>query len=90
MRKSRFCPLNLLGVLFMGRRELFKHAIATGLIDTVPARDVSPIRVKTDDADPWPAWALDLVHEHARWEIRNAVMLALYTGQRTSDVVRMT
>ena len=71
-------------------REIFKHAVMLGLIDSSPARDVSPIRVKTDGANPWPAWALDLIHEHSRWEIRNAVMLALYTGQRTSDVVRMS
>jgi integrase len=55
-----------------------------------PARELKPIKVEREGAKPWPAWALKLIGERARWEVRTAVALGLYTGQRMADVVAMS
>jgi integrase len=48
-------------------------------------------KLETDEegARPWPVWAYSLIEEHAREDVRRAVLLARYTGQRQSDVLRM-
>jgi len=38
---------------------------------------------------PWPQPMVDLLIEHARWEVRRFVLLTLHTGQREGDVCRM-
>lgn len=49
-------------------------------------------KLETDEegAKPWPVWAYGLIDEHAREDMRRAVLLARYTGQRQADVVRMS
>lgn len=42
-----------------------------------------------DGHEPWPAEMIALVQEHARSDIARAVTIALHTGQRISDIVRM-
>lgn len=54
-----------------------------------PAGDVKRLAVKTKGKAPWPAWALEIADQHFRPEMRRAVFLALYTGQRLSDVLAM-
>lgn len=54
-----------------------------------PASDVKRIKIETDGRLPWPTWALEIAHEHFRPELRLAVALGLYTGQRLGDVLRM-
>lgn len=39
--------------------------------------------------DPWPPWAFELFFEHARIGLHLPVYSALFTGQRSSDVVKM-
>ncbi len=48
-------------------------------------------KLKTEDggARPWPVWAFDFIEAHAREDIRRAVWLARFTGQRQADVLRM-
>lgn len=38
---------------------------------------------------PWPGWALEAFFEHARVDLQLAVFSALYTGQRSVDVIPM-
>jgi integrase len=49
-------------------------------------------RLETEDggARPWPVWAFELIDAHARENMRRAVWLARYTGQRQADVLRMS
>lgn len=54
-----------------------------------PAKDVPHSRIETDGRLPWPPWALEIAHKHFRPELRRAVALGLYTGQRLGDVLRM-
>ncbi len=71
-------------------RALYAFAVPRGLAARNPAvADFDLIRHKPQGAPPWPQWAFDVVDRHARWEVKTFVALALYTGQRTSDVVRM-
>ena len=48
------------------------------------------LETNPDGARPWPAWAYKLIEECGREDIRRAVLLARYTGQRQADVLRMT
>ncbi|MGD0532632.1 MAG: tyrosine-type recombinase/integrase [Methyloceanibacter sp.] len=43
----------------------------------------------TSQRRPWPIWAYGLIEAHAREDLRRAVWLARYTGQRQADVIRM-
>jgi integrase len=54
-----------------------------------PAKAVPQSKVKTDGRLPWPTWALEIAHKHFRPELRLAVALGLYTGQRLGDVLTM-
>ena len=47
------------------------------------------LETNTEGARPWPAWAYKLIDECGREDIKRAVMLARYTGQRQADVLRM-
>lgn len=54
-----------------------------------PCDKVEPFRQST----PWAAWSLDAIEtwkDYACPELRRAMMLALYTGQRRSDLILMT
>ncbi|SFF22340.1 tyrosine-type recombinase/integrase [Methylobacterium sp. yr596] len=54
-----------------------------------PASAVPKSKIDSDGRLPWPPWALELAHKHFRPELRRAVALGLYTGQRLGDVLRM-
>lgn len=79
-------------VNFMKRfRTLMTIAVAGGLIDRDPCIGVRIKRKKTDGFENWDE--ADLAAFERRWPIgtkeRLAYALALYTGQRRSDVVRL-
>jgi integrase len=70
---------------------LMRHAVEIGLRTDNPARDIKPIKIKSDG---YHAWTEDEIarFEHAhpvRSRERLALALLLYTGQRRSDVIRM-
>lgn len=46
-------------------------------------------KLKMGEHQPWPAWAWEIAQGHFRPELRIACSLALYTGQRLGDVLRM-
>lgn len=54
-----------------------------------PAKNVPKSKIESDGRLPWPPWALEIAHRHFRPELRRAVALGLYTGQRLGDVLRM-
>jgi len=58
--------------------------------DTNPCAAVPKLHTEDGGARPWPAWAFDLIDDHADEGIRRAVWLARYTGQRQADVLRMS
>lgn len=68
-------------------RSLCKFGMPRGLIGHNPARDVDMVKVKVNPSEPWPQWAIDLIFEHARWEVQTFVSLGLYTGQRSQDIL---
>jgi integrase len=54
-----------------------------------PCIYVPKLETEEEGARPWPLWAYKLIEEHAREDMRRAVILARYTGQRQSGVLRM-
>lgn len=58
--------------------------------DTNPFAAIPKLRTEQGGARPWPFWAYDLIDTHAPEDIRRAVWLARYTGQRQADVLRMS
>jgi integrase len=72
-------------------RVLMKRAVDTGFRQDNPARDISPIRIKSEGYHSWTE------EEIARFEAthsigspeRLAFALLLHTGQRRGDVIRM-
>jgi integrase len=78
---------NLLKVL----RILMKHAVEIGLRKDDPAREVKPMKIKSDGFHSWTED--EITKFEARHPIgskaRLAFALLLYTGQRRSDVVKM-
>lgn len=70
-------------------RALFAWGVPRGYARANPGRDIDMISHRANPSPPWPQWAFDAVARHARWEVQTFVALALYTGQRTSDVVNM-
>jgi integrase len=49
----------------------------------------SRLETNPEGARPWPSWAFKLIDETGREDIKRAVLLARYTGQRQADVLRM-
>jgi hypothetical protein len=54
-----------------------------------PCVHVPMLEVDEGGARPWPAWAFKQIDECGREDIKRAVMLARYTGQRQADVLGM-
>ena len=69
-------------------RAVYKFGIPRGLAETNPAIDIDAVKLTPNGAKPWPQWAFEAVN-HTRWQIKVFVFLGLYTGQRTSDIVKM-
>lgn len=70
-------------------KTLYRFGVPRGFATENPARELRPIPVRSDGAKPWPQWALDLLLDGARHEIRTFVALGLFTGQRTADILKM-
>lgn len=68
-------------------RTIYAWGVERGFSNTNPAIGVSHI-AKVEPYEPWPQWAWELVPLMRR-ELRVACFLALYTGQRLGDILRM-
>ncbi len=67
---------------------LFVWGVPRDFVSGNPCRDVPSL--KTGEGHmPWPEWAFVMMRESFRDELRIACELALYTGQRQGDVLRM-
>jgi integrase len=66
--------------------SLYRWGRERGFAGDNPAARIT--KLKIGEYQPWPAWAWDLC-QHMRAECRIACALALYTGQRLSDVLEM-
>lgn len=55
-----------------------------------PAAGLKKLRKKSDPYIPWSDEEVELLLAHAPEHVATPVMIALYTGQRASDVVSMT
>lgn len=73
-------------------RILFKYAIELGLRTDNPAKDITSLRPPTSQQsyEPWPNDVVDAALKAAPAHIATPIMLALHTGQRLSDVLKMT
>jgi integrase len=72
-------------------RMLMRHAVSTGLCKTDPTRGVKLPKVKSDGIHAWSESEIEQFEAHhpIGTRARLAFALALYTGQRRSDLVRM-
>jgi hypothetical protein len=70
-------------------KTLFKWAIPREFATTNPFREIAPLDDEDDGHWPWPSWARDHVARHAPPDLARFVLLAVHTGQRESDVVRL-
>lgn len=70
-------------------RVLFKLGMRLGLRHDNPASGVENIN-RSESYERWPDDVVDVALEKAPTHIRTPIMLALYTGQRMSDVLKMT
>ena len=68
-------------------RAIFGWGVERGFVRANPAIGISTI-AKVEPYEPWPHWAWELVPLMRR-ELRVACFLALYTGQRLGDILRM-
>lgn len=68
-------------------RTVYAWGIERGHAEFNPAERISHI-AKVEPYEPWPQWAWELVPQMRR-ELRVACFLALYTGQRLGDILRM-
>jgi hypothetical protein len=76
---------HLLSVL----KTLINWGIPREFSETNPCIHVPKLEVDEKGARPWPGWGYRLIEEHACEDMRRAVALARYTGQRQADVLRM-
>ena len=76
---------HLLSVL----KTLINWGIPREFSETNPCAHVPRLETDEQGARPWPSWAYTLIEDLASDDIRRAVLLARYTGQRQSDVLRM-
>jgi len=58
--------------------------------DSNPCTTISRLKSEEGGARPWPLWAFPLIETYARDDLRRAVWLARYTGQRQADVIRIS
>jgi integrase len=75
---------------FLGAmRALSKFARKRDLVSSSLVEGVSPYDVSDRGHKPWTAAQVKAAHDKLTGHIRRGVLLALYTGQRGSDVVRL-
>lgn len=72
-------------------RALMQHAVATGLCKTDPTQGVKLPKIKSDGIHAWSEAEIAQYEAHhaVGTKARLALALALYTGQRRGDLVRM-
>jgi integrase len=70
-------------------RLLIEWGIALEYSESNPCTHVRRLETNPEGARPWPSWAFKLIDETGREDIKRAVLLARYTGQRQADVLRM-
>ena len=72
-------------------RALMQHAVATGLCKTDPTQGVKLPKIKSDGIHAWSEAEIAQYEAHHAigTKARLALALALYTGQRRGDLVRM-
>jgi integrase len=70
-------------------KTLINWGIPREFSETNPCVHVTKLEVDEGGARPWPAWAYELIQNHAPEQIRRAVLLGRYTGQREADVICM-
>lgn len=75
---------NFLGVM----RAFSSWAVVNDYLPASMTEGVKPYKV-TGGHKPWTDAQVAAAHEHLTGMVRRGVMLALYTGQRGSDVVRL-
>ena len=70
---------------------LFKHAMSCGIVDDNPASRVAKLKAPSKGFTPWSEDEIARFEAHhpSGSKARLAFALALYTGQRRSDLVRM-
>jgi integrase len=68
---------------------LFQWGVPREFADVNPFREIE--RIDTSDAGhiPWPRWAWEFCVKHAPEDLARFTYVALHTGQRESDVLRM-
>lgn len=66
---------------------LYQWGMQLGWADSNPATGVE--KFESDEYQPWPDWALEKYPSLFPSEISRPIDLALYTGQRISDVIKM-
>jgi hypothetical protein len=71
-------------------KTLINWGIPREFSDSNPCLALAKLETEEGGARPWPIWAFDLIETHAREDMRRAVWLARYTGQRQADVIRMS
>lgn len=76
---------HLLSVL----KTLINWGIPREFCDTNPCVYVPKLETDEEGARPSPLWAYNLIDQCGREDVIRAVMLARYTDQRQSDVLRM-
>jgi integrase len=69
-------------------RVLLKEAVEREWLQTNPANKVKALKIG-DGWQPWPDASLEKAHEGFTGAPRIAFMLALYTGQRKGDILKM-
>lgn len=87
--RDKQSPRSAKTMLSVGRTA-FKWGIPRGFLTINPFQDVSPVKTEDRGHWPWPAWAVDFVMRHAPQDITRFVCLAVETGQRECDVLRMS
>ena len=70
-------------------KTLFNYAVYCEEMPTNPAALVEPHKIKSDGWEPWPEAALDRFAQDSMGASRHAFYLALYTGQRRGDCLKM-
>ena len=70
-------------------KTLFYYATYTEDIKENPAEEVKPFKIISDGWEPWPAASLETFAEKSTGASRTAYYLALYTGQRRGDILKM-
>lgn len=66
---------------------LYRWGMQLGWADNNPANGVD--KFEAEEYQPWPEWALEQYPSLFPPDLARAIDLALYTGQRISDVVKM-